>query len=200
MRFLPALLVMAFVIPVMAAELPSGQVPVDSGKVLRGAFVEEKQVKGLDQPLRFTGKFVVAPDFGLIWGVEKPLGTSTVVTRSNAIQDVGGIAMKLKIRKLTQIYDIVGRALTGNWHSLQPDFTITRTEDDGKWHITLTPRPVSTAKLPYASIAINGAKFVESIVLKRADGISDSFTFSNEELSELPLTAQENALFAKAGN
>ncbi|MDD4617358.1 MAG: hypothetical protein PHW76_09710 [Alphaproteobacteria bacterium] len=194
MRILPALAALAFSLPAFASE----QIPIDSGKVLRGAFEEQKQVKGLNDPLHFTGKFIVAPDKGLIWKVEKPLATSTVITKTAAVQNLGGIAMPLKIRRLAQIYEIVGQALTGDWHSLQPDFSISRSNQGDHWIIVLKPRPGSTAKLPYATITVKGSSYVENITLAKADGVEDAFAFTNAELSQEPLTAQENALFASA--
>ncbi len=199
MRLLMAVFFLFFSCMASAAEAPPGQVRIDAEKVLRGKFVELRQMSGLDDPLRFSGRFVVAPKFGLIWHIEKPFPTSTVVTPARAIQDIGGIAVALRIKKLAHIYRLVSNAMAGNWEALDADFAMALSGDAKRWHMTLTPRKGGKSSLPYASIALNGGRFVETIVLKRKDGLTDAFSFSEETLEELPLLQKEATLFVKAG-
>lgn len=198
MRLFPILILLALPCTALAAEAPPGQVRIDAGKVLRGRFVEERQIEGLNDPLHFSGHFVAAPQFGLIWGIEAPFPTSTIVTSNGAVQDVGGIGVKLKIKKLSHLYQMIGEALAGDWSPLETDFSVTRKGNANHWLVLLTPRP-DKASLPYAKIVIGGSRYVETIVMTKTNGVSDALSFTDEALSPLPLTSKESASFNEAG-
>jgi len=187
-----------FPLPAHAVEAPAGQIRIDAGQVLRGNFVEQHQVPGIDGPMQSTGHFVIAPDHGLIWSVEKPFPTSTIVTPSGSAQDIGGIAVKLPIKNLRHIYEMVGGALAGDWDKLESDFTLTRGGDRDHWQMILTPRSPEDGgkpKLPYTSITVSGGKFVENIAMMKGDGSYDTLNFTGEILSPAPLTHQEITVF-----
>ena len=197
-RFFVFILTMTMLpLAVRAAESPAGQVAIDTASVLRGRFVEDHQSVG-KPPIQSFGHFAVAPAYGLIWGIEKPFPTSTVVTANGAIQDMGGFAVKLPIKNLEHLYAVVGGALRGEWHRLETDFIITRSGDAQHWQMLMTPRPDNPSKLPYATITVIGSRFVEDIVLTKKDGSNDAIRFTDEILSPTPLFPQEFALFNEA--
>jgi hypothetical protein len=151
-------------------------------------------------PIQSSGHFVVAPGHGLIWGIEQPFPTTTIVTPKGSAQDFGGIAVKLPIKNLQHLYAMIGGALTGDWSGLEMDYAITGSSKDGRWQMLLTPRNTgSKPVLSYASITVSGARFVEHIVLMRRDGRADTLDFANEVLTEAPLTASENLAFNEVG-
>ncbi|MDR3424783.1 MAG: hypothetical protein P4M13_06865 [Alphaproteobacteria bacterium] len=196
MRFLfPILLLLTFPVAAGAVEAPSGQTRLDAGAILRGRFVEEHQANAAQNPFQSSGRFIVAPARGLIWSIEKPFPTSTVVTPNAMVQDIGGMAVKLPARNLRHVYAMVGGALAGDWSGLEQDFMITRGGSARRWQMLLTPRPGKKATLPYATITISGGRFVENIVMAKADGSSDSFSFTDETLSSAALTTAESKLF-----
>lgn len=182
-----------------AVEKPQNQLSIDKNKVLRGRFVQDLQMSLSQDPVSSSGNFVVAPAYGLIWNIEGPLPTSTVVTQNGATQNVGNIAMKLPIKNLRHLYDVVRMALAGNWNGLEKDFVITRSSSSGRWNMLLTPRDSNNVKLPYNAISISGNKFVENIVMTKADGRYDSLSFADEDLSTSRPTDKEIAMFSKAG-
>ncbi len=182
-----------------AVDAPRGQVPLDLAHILRGAFTEEHQAKDAQAPLESTGHFVVAPAHGLIWGIEQPFPTSTVITADKAIQDVGGIALKLSAKNIRHLYDIVGRALAADWGGLEEDFAITPGGNGTHWQMVLVPRPTGKAALAYARITISGSRFVENIVMTKTDGSYDTLDFTHAVMAPAALTAQESALYAEAG-
>lgn len=198
MRILAFLLLFTLFVPTAyAITAPAGQVLIDHGKVLRGQFVEEHHMGG-KEPLRSTGHFTVAPGHGLIWGIEKPFPTSTIITPQGMAQNIGGMIMKLPVRNLEHLYDIVGGALAGDWNGLEKDFDITQSSTAGHWNMLLTPR--QGMSLPYSTITVTGGKFVETIIMTKANGNSDSFSFRDAVLSAAPLNAQESAVFGKMMN
>ncbi|HUY67703.1 MAG TPA: outer membrane lipoprotein carrier protein LolA [Alphaproteobacteria bacterium] len=190
-----ALLFLALPVTATAAVAPAGQVSLKAGDVLRGSFVQVTEMKGVDAPMQSSGRFVVAPGHGLIWQIEKPLATATIITPQGSVQDFGGIAVKLPIRNLSHLYATIGGALMGNWRGLEKDFVITRSEKGGRWQMLLTPRHKGRAALPYRSIAVSGARFIESIAMVGNDGGSDTLSFADEVLGHTPLSANEKLAF-----
>ncbi|MDD3288521.1 MAG: hypothetical protein PHX43_05895 [Alphaproteobacteria bacterium] len=198
MRFFLLILIFVAVSSVAwAVEAPSGQARIDASKILRGRFVEEHHLAGVQKPMQSSGHFVVAPAYGLIWGIETPFPTSTIITQNGAVQDLGGIAMKLPVKNLHQLYDMVGRALAGDWSGLETAFVIKRSTTKNRWKMLLTPRQTDKPALPYAEIAISGGRFVENIVMTKNDGRQDMLGFSDEVMSSAQLTAGESAAFNK---
>jgi hypothetical protein len=181
-----------------AVEAPAGQAKISANQILRGQFTDERQVKGFDAPMRTTGHFVIAPGHGLLWMIEKPMATTTIVTATSSAQDIGGLAIKLPIKNLRHLYDMIGGALTGDWTQLEADFVIKQSGDVDHWQMLLTARPDSNAKLPYSVISVSGGRFVDAIVLSKADGTSETLNFTNATLATKPLTAAEVAMFHEA--
>jgi len=192
------ILLSAFVVFPFAAhaiEAPTGQIHIDTHTILRGRFVEEHQMNGGKNPMRSSGHFIVAPANGLIWSIEQPFPTSTIITPNGAVQDLGGVAVKLSVKNLHHLYNVVGGALAGDWYELEADYIITRGGNAQHWQMLMTPRPEGKSKLPYATITVSGSRFVENILMTKSDGNYDSLAFTDAALSPTPLTAKENAFF-----
>lgn len=197
--FILTLIITILPLTAWAVEAPAGQIRIKADKVLRGNFEQEHQVKLSDNPILSSGAFVVAPSHGLIWNITKPFPTSTVVSQDNAAQVVGGLVVKLPVKNLRRLYDMVGGALAGDWSKLEQDFVIKRSGSAEQWQMLLTPKPGRPSPLPYITITVSGGKFVENIVMTKADGRCDTLSFSNAVLTAAPPTAQEVALFDKVG-
>lgn len=181
-----------------AIDAPSGQVPLDGNKVLRGNFVEEHQVNATKDPIHTSGHFLVAPANGLIWNIEQPFPTATVITPKGMVQEIGGIALKLPSKNLRHLFNTVEAALAGDWSGLEKDFVITRKDNAKNWQMILTPRHNEQATLPYTSITISGSRFVENITTTRPDGSFDTLSFTDETMSSAPLEGKEVVAFNKA--
>jgi len=181
----------------LAVDAPSAQIHINTDQILRGQFTEEHQINGGNGPMVSSGHFVVAPTHGLIWGIEQPFPTSTIITPQGAMQNFGGISMKLPTKNLRHLYDIVGGALMGDWTGLEKDFVIIREGDHQKWSMILTPRHLDNPKLAYTKIIVTGHRFVENIILTKRDGNTDTLGFTEVALSSPPLQAREMAAFEK---
>ena len=173
---------------------------VGTHEILRGYFLEKKNLKGFKGPMSSEGHFVVAPQHGLIWGLEKPFPTTTVITPAGLAQSISGInVMHLpsqKIPFMLHLYDILGGALTGNWAALETDFSVTRRGDNAQgWQVTLVPHQADNPAMPFSSIRISGHRFVENVAMLKPNGDSDTLTFLNESVSSAPPTASEKRAF-----
>ena len=186
-----------------AAAPDAGQIMVGAGDILRGHFTEQRHLKGFNGPMNSRGHFVVAPKYGLIWGMEKPFPTTTVITPAGLAQSVNGVSiMHLPAQKmpfLLHLYNMLGGALAGNWKELETDFTVVRSEDGEGWQVILVPRRTDNPAMPFSSITVSGHRFVENVVLLKSDGDSDTLTFLNEVISSSPLTAAESLVFNSVG-
>ena len=196
------LISLAAIAPAMAfaADTDLGQLGIGGNEVLRGNFIEQRHLKGFNGPMISEGYFVVAPTHGLIWGLEKPFPTTTVITPAGLAQFVNGAnVMHLPAQKMPfmlHLYETLGGVLTGNWSALETDFIVKRSGGAQGWQITLQPRHADNPAMPFSSISIGGHRFVEQVLMQKADGDSDTLTFSNASVSASPPTAEENQVFA----
>ncbi|MDX2028863.1 MAG: LolA-related protein [Alphaproteobacteria bacterium] len=197
MRYLSFIALLFLTWTALAAQTPPGQTRLDGGKILRGAFIQEFQTSKTGSPLVSSGQFTVAPGHGLIWKIEKPFPTSTIITPEAAIQNVGGLSMKLPVKNLRSLYDMVGGALAGDRSALEKEFILMPGGKDSQWQMLLTPRQPGKAKLPYSSITVSGSTFVEKILMTKANGAQDTLSFTETTLSSAPLSASETSAFNK---
>lgn len=198
MRYL-LLICMLAIVPrtTWAMEAPSAQIRLEAHQVLRGHFVEEHKTSDANQPIISSGHFLVAPPLGLVWSVEQPFPTSTIITEQGVMQDIGGFRMKLPAKNIHHLFEIVGRALAGDWSGLDQDFILTRAGDAQHWQVTLTPRLMDNSKKAYVTITVKGTQFVENIILTKTDGNYDAFNFTDEVFSRDPLNIKETNAFFK---
>jgi hypothetical protein len=171
-------------------------------EVLRGSFVQERQLSGFKTPLRSEGRFVLAPARGLIWEAEKPFAVTTVITPDGLAQTVnGGQTLRLDASKLpflARLYDMLGGALAGDWSKMEADFTVTRSGDPGNWRVAMVPRNPDNMAMPFRSIDVTGGRFVNVIVLTKPDGDADTLTLRDQSVAKAPLSAAETATFDSA--
>ena len=192
------LLAAALAAPILAwaAGPTQGLAPDD---VLRGRFVQERQLSGFKTPLRSDGHFVLAPSRGLIWDAEKPFAVTTVITPEGLAQNVnGGQTLRLdagKIPFLGRLYDMLGGALAGDWSKMDTDFTVTRSGTPEKWRVSMVPRNADNLAMPFRSIDVTGGRFVDLIVLTKPDGDTDTLTLLDQSVAKAPLAPAETTVF-----
>jgi len=174
--------------------------PLSPGQVLRGRFVQERHLKGFDAPLRTQGRFVLAANKGLIWQAETPFAITTVITAAGLVQEANGTeTMRLPTARLpflSHLYAMLSGALSGDWHALDPDFTVTRTGDAPHWQADLTPKHPDATGMPFTHITVAGTQFVDQVHMDKPNGDSDQLTFLDQTLSRSPLSPEEGRTLA----
>jgi hypothetical protein len=198
-----AFLLLILIMPTIAiAAGPGPTQGLAADEVLRGRFVQERQLSGFSKPLRTEGHFVLAPSRGLIWQAEKPFAVTTVITPAGLAQAVNGNqTLRLETSKLpflARLYDMLGGALAGDWSKLETDFTVTRSGDERSWRVMMLPRRPDNVAMPFRSIDVTGGRFVDAIVLTKPDGDIDTLTFLDQDVSNAPLSPAEAATFDAA--
>lgn len=168
--------------------------------VLRGHFTEERHLKGLSAPLISAGHFVVAPQQGLIWALDKPFQTTTVMTPQGLVQLINNDQVTYlpsqKMPFMRHLYDTLGGSLTGDWQALTADFTMTQKTDTLGWQVTLIPRTPDNPAMPFSLITIRGRSFVDHVVMTKPDGDTDVIDFSHETLTTAAPTTAESRLLS----
>lgn len=173
------------------------------GQAIHGRFVQERHLAGLASPLRSEGSFLLAAGKGLIWRGEKPFATTVVITPAGILQTVNGAEVQRlpasRLPFLARFYDMLSGALSGDWSTLAHDFTVTRSSEGEQWTMALTPaRTDDPAAAQLKSITVTGAKFVDAVEIRRANGDWEHLTFLEQALSAAPLAAADAQLFAQA--
>ena len=196
-------IILALALSGLDARAEIGQ-PLRSDELLRGRFIQERTLEGFSAPLRSEGSFVLAPGVGLIWRAETPFAVTTLMTSQGlAQQSDGATTLDLPASRapfMATLYDMLGGALAGDWHGLERDFTVVKTEADGKWMLELTPRKSADAGgMPFAQIDVMGGEFVERVEIAKVGGDRDVLEFLDQKRLPATLTTDELELLQGVG-
>ena len=182
---------------------PAGAAPttpqsIAAGEVLRGHFVQARQLQGFAKPLKSEGSFVLVPGRGLIWHNEKPFDSAAIITADGILQlSRGQEAMRLpasKLPGLAQLYNVLSAALSGNTGPLQQAFTVVQSTTDNGWRVELKPLDAGKqAMTQIKRLTLTGSRYVESVEVERSSGDTDRITFSAHKISKGDLTPDEVA-------
>jgi hypothetical protein len=160
------------------------------GQTLHGRFIQTRRLTGLAAPLTSDGSFVLAPDRGLIWRLEHPVQTTTVITPAGVRQIINGSEVQhieaAKAPFIARFYAMLSGALAGDLTPLRRDFAIQTTGDRHSWSTVLTPlRPDDPVAGMVAAIVITGGKMVDDVSIRRSNGDSEQLTFLQQMVSPL---------------
>ena len=151
--------------------------------------MQARNLKGIASTLKSDGTFVLAPGRGLIWRIEDPIQTITVITPAGIRQIINGSEVQridaAKVPFIAHFYDMLNGALMGDWTAMRHDFAVETTGDRGAWRTLLTPlRPNDPIAGMLASIVITGGKMVDGVEISRANGDSERIAFLDQTVSE----------------
>jgi hypothetical protein len=77
---------------------------------------------------------------------------------------------------------------------------VTRSAEGDNWKMLLTPvRADDPTAAQLRSITVTGAKFVDAVEIRRANGDWEQLTFLQQALSAAPLAGDDTRLFEQAG-
>ncbi|TDV66054.1 outer membrane lipoprotein carrier protein LolA [Pseudomonas sp. LP_7_YM] len=163
--------------------------------VVHGAFIQEKHLRSLPQPLTSQGNFVLAKDFGLLWLLDTPLKqdyriTSAGIARRNIDGSWQMIPGKTAGAEQNRLFLAV---LQGDSSGLQRDFELQLSGDAQAWQLTLVPRSLMLQQV-FRQININGGALVQRIELQETQGDSTLLKMIDSTGSQ-PLSDSEHADF-----
>lgn len=183
---------------------PATNQALHPGEMLRGRFEQERHLEGLATALKSEGHFLLAPGKGLIWQSEKPFAVVAVITPAGLMQRVGdGEPTRrpaTQLPFLSRFYDMLSRALSGDWSALDHDFAIERRATATDWTIVLTPRSADDpVAAQLASITVAGGTFVDTVEIRRPNGDWERLAFLDQSRAPAALTPEETNLFESVG-
>ena len=169
------------------------------GQTLHGRFEQARNLKGIASTLKSDGTFVLAPGRGLIWRIQDPIQTTTVITPAGIRQIINGSEVQridaAKVPFIAHFYDMLNGALMGDWTAMRHDFAVQTTGDRGAWRTLLTPlRPTDPIAGMLASITITGGEMVDGVEISRTNGDSERIAFLDQAVSSVALSGDEARL------
>jgi len=169
------------------------------GQTLHGRFVQARNLKGISSTLKSNGTFVLAPGKGLIWRIEDPIQTITIITPAGIRQIINGNEVQTieaaKVPFVAHFYDMLDGALMGDWTAMRHDFAVQTNGDRAAWRTLLTPvRPDDPIAGMLASIVITGGKMVDGVEISRKNGDSERIEFLDQAVSGVALSGDDALL------
>lgn len=201
LQLLGALLVGALLLgPALAEPTPAEGDPLDqvqarveSSAVLRGAFVQRKTLQGFNNPLRSSGRFLVARGVGVIWDTHEPFDSTLVIGASTIrLDDVEQLDGEQPA--VARINQLLVAAMAGELPTLRTSFAIDAELSDVSWALRLTPHDTAMAQV-ITAIEMTGDRHVEKIRIFDGDGNCTDIELSAHSAQPPALTDEEAARF-----
>jgi len=163
--------------------------------VLRGDFVQEKFLRGLDAPLTSKGQFVLAKEQGLLWNLQSPLVRNYRITANGiALQVLDQWQLQTKQDAANRQSRLFLAVLAGDQQGLQEDFSSELSGDENNWQLVLIPKALLLQQI-FDQIVIRGGAYVRSIELHEAQGDRTLMRMDNVEQYRT-LTVDEQQAFS----
>ena len=179
-------------LPAQAADpLAQVQAQVAQVPVLRGEFAQEKQVAGFRNPLRSSGRFLLAHDKGVVWTTLAPFPSEIVITHDRILsrQRDGSRRVEVDGRQqpgLRSVNAMMLALMSGDMKALTATFEVkAEPAAAGGWGMTLVPRSRQLAQA-FTSVRLSGDRYVRDVELREASGDVTRLRFSG--MSEAPAT------------
>ena len=177
------------------------QQQLDPAPVLRGEFVQTRELTGLKRPLKSSGRMVVDKARGVLWKTEKPIAGTLRVSRQEIVQKDGSqVLMRLSAERepaVKTIGSVLFSLFSGDLATLDRYFShrgsLQRRDGKPGWELQLTPREATLASL-IQRIEIKGNSNAEEITLKTESGDLTRIEFLQMRAGQA-LNAEEVAEF-----
>jgi hypothetical protein len=181
------LLAFAFLLFVFDSSLFAAQslIELAPNEVLISEFKQERHLNGFKDPIKSKGYVVLTPKKGVIWETKEPFQTRLIINDRGITQTVQGQnTLYLPVSKfpgLMKLQSVFEASLQGDWSLLKERFGVTPVYVDGKWMLNFSTDNVGK-DLQLKHIKITGARFVESVEIKRPNGDMDLIKFFGHEI------------------
>jgi outer membrane lipoprotein-sorting protein len=163
--------------------------------VLRGNFVQNRQIAGFRRPVESSGEFVVARGAGLLWHTRKPFESLLSVSRERlrVTNGRGGTETTLDARRepmLRTLNDILQAVVIADARALQVSFDLAiQLVGSTDWEMVLTPKDAAL-RTRFTTIALAGGPHVQSARLVEASGDITTVRFTGQR-EDTQLSAAE---------
>ena len=173
-----------------AAELSSAQ-------VLRGRFIQRRNLSGLPRPLVSRGEFLLARDTGILWETREPFASEFVLTESGMILRDGDTQSRVTSTDqpaLRAPLELFLAVFALDLARLEKSFELYGEGDGSYWRLDLRPRQARMAEV-FTRAIVSGSRYVERIELEAPNGDRTEIELTAVAASSEPLDAHEGARF-----
>jgi outer membrane lipoprotein-sorting protein len=153
--------------------------------VLRGTFVQSRQIVGFRRPVESRGDFVVARGRGLLWHTQKPFESLLSVSRERlrVSNGVGGAETTLDARRepmLRTLNDLLQSVVIADIATLKTRFDLTiKLIGEADWELALRPKEVAL-RARFSAVTLTGAAHVQSVRLMEGSGDVTTVRFEDQ--------------------
>ena len=181
--------------PLAQVRMQVAQVPL-----LRGGFSQEKQVAGFRNPLRSSGRFVLARENGVIWTTVAPFPSEIVITRDRIVSRLRDGSSRVEVDGRQQpglrtVNAMMFALMSGDMKALTTTFDVKTEPAAGKgWRMVLSPRSRQLAQA-FTSVRLAGDRYVREVELREANGDVTRIRFDGMSETPATLTREEAGRF-----
>ncbi|AJZ88946.1 outer membrane lipoprotein carrier protein LolA [Cedecea neteri] len=167
--------------------------------VMRAQFEQERQIKGMTQPLHSSGRIVVTKHKGLWWQQRQPFPMRLVVGENRMVQVMGNQPPQAITAEsnpqMFQFNQLLRSLFYIDRKTLEKDF-ISEFSDlgEGKWRLVLIPFAETLSGL-FRSITLYGEKSIDRIELNDVEDDSTEITFTHYQFEPRRLSQDERKRF-----
>lgn len=177
------------------------QQQLSNAPILRGEFVQTRELTGLKRPLKSNGRMVVDKSRGVLWKTEKPIAGTLRISRQEIVQKDGSqVLMRLSAERepaVKTVGSVLFSLFAGDMATLDRYFSHTgslqRRDGQRGWELQLTPREPALASL-IRRIDLKGGTHAEEVILRAESGDLTRIEFRRVNAART-LTANEVAEF-----
>ena len=161
--------------PVDAGEAAGVRARLAKPVLLRGEFVQEKQLHGFRNPLKSSGDFLLLRERGIAWNTRAPVASSTRLTRSKLLATMPDGSSRVLIDAssspgMAAVNALLMALVAGDLDALAARFTLKETlRGDAGWSLALQPRD-ATLKQAFSSIVLDGDRYVRGVEIVEPGG------------------------------
>ena len=161
--------------PVDAGEAAGVRARLAKPVLLRGEFVQEKQLHGFRNPLKSSGDFLLLRERGIAWNTRAPFASSTRLTRSKLLATMPDGSSRVLIDAssspgMAAVNALLMALVAGDMDALADRFTLKETlRGDAGWSLALQPRD-ATLKQAFSSIVLDGDRYVRGVEIVEPGG------------------------------
>lgn len=183
--------------PLLAGQLTLAEVQrqLTAADARSARFEQERQISGLNQPLRSGGEILLVKGKGLWWQQRKPFPLTLTLTPTRMVQQLPGQpAQTLDNPQLLEFSNLMLALFDPSEAALASYFRHTLTSKGEEWTLTLEPIRAPLDKV-FATLVLKGRDELTSLAIHDRQGDVTLIRFSNWQLKPLPLSAEEQSRF-----
>lgn len=171
------------IIPVHSSDIKIEHVKIQDNQLLKTTFKQKRFLQGISQPIESLGELIVLGNKGIIWNTNSPFPSTVLITPLGLYQIVDHAPMTVLKTDNNAMMSMISTILTGSFIEGVKDFEIKALPHPNKkkWEIELIPKE-KKMKSFINSIKIEGAQYVQSIVIQRTNGDKDLIVIENHTI------------------